>query len=155
MGSTLLTGATGFVGRQVLKVLLEKGDRVHVVARESSCSELAAEFPKIEKVISVNDVFGQSVQWWAKTCSGVDSIVHLAWYAEPGKYLYSPLNYRCLSGTLAMAEGALTAKVKHFVGVGTCFEYRMSTNVLRTDSPLDPDTPYSATKIATFQCLSQ
>lgn len=88
-------------------------------------------------------------------CEGIDAVAHLAWYAEPGRYLVSPRNLACLAGTIALAEGAIAAGVRRFLGVGTCFEYDLAAGHLSIDTPLKPSTPYAAAKAATFLALSQ
>lgn len=153
-GLVLLTGATGFVGRQVLKALLREGKPVRVVARPKSATKLEGT-AGIEQIISSPDLFGETADWWSETCRGVDTIVHVAWYAEPGKYLTSPKNLDCLSGTIALAQGAISANVRRFVGVGTCFEYDLSAGDLSTETPLDPTSPYAAAKAAAYLSLSQ
>jgi dTDP-6-deoxy-L-talose 4-dehydrogenase (NAD+) len=80
--------------------------------------------------------------------------VHLAWYAEPGQYLESPKNMDCLIGSLNLAKGAAEAGIKRFVGIGTCFEYDLTTNVLSVDTPLKPITPYADAKAALYLSLS-
>lgn len=153
-GLVLLTGATGFVGRQVLKALLREGRPVRIVARSGNVATLGA-MKGVEQVITTPDLFCETADWWAKTCKGVDTIVHVAWYAEPGKYLTSPQNLDCLSGTIALAQGAMRAHVRRFIGVGTCFEYDLSTGDLSTETPLDPTSPYAAAKTAAYLSLSQ
>lgn len=153
-GTTLLTGATGFVGRQVLRALGEKGVRVRVVVREGKQSQLAS-FECIESVVTTPDLFAESADWWASTCEGVDTLIHVAWYAEPGKYLQATQNLDCLMGTLQMAKGAAQAKVRRLVGIGTCFEYDLTGGVLSIDTPLQPLTPYAGAKAAAFMALSQ
>jgi nucleoside-diphosphate-sugar epimerase len=153
-GITLLTGATGFVGRQVLRALGAQGAQVRLVVREGRAN--AVEKPDcVERIISTSDLFDEPPAWWAETCDGVDTIVHVAWYAEPGKYLTSAKNLDCLAGTLAMAKGAGIADVRRFVGIGTCFEYRLTSDDLATTTPLDPTTPYAAAKAAAYMALSQ
>ena len=116
----LLTGATGFVGRQVLRALGERGCRVRPVVRIGKQERLARD-DAIETVVASSDIFAEGAAWWARTCSGADAVIHAAWYAEPGQYLQSPKNQECLSGTLRLAEGAVQAKIRRFVGIGTCF----------------------------------
>ena len=149
--SVLLTGATGFVGRQVLHSLAASGAKVRVVIRAGSESRLPDS--PIESIVVSDDIFTQSAVWWGKVCEGIDTVVHVAWYAEPGKYLQSPLNLNCLTGTLSLAQGAAQAKVRRFVGVGTCFEYELSTLPLAIDAPLRPLTPYAGAKAAAFMAL--
>lgn len=153
-GITLLTGATGFIGRQVLRALGEKGVRVRVVVRDGKQSQLATP-DGIETVVTTPDLFAQDADWWANVCKDIDTVIHVAWYAEPGKYLQSAKNLDCLTGTLQMAKGATQAGVKRFIGIGTCFEYDLTAGMLSIDTPLRPSTPYAGAKAAAFMALSQ
>jgi nucleoside-diphosphate-sugar epimerase len=154
MRTILLTGTTGFVGRQILKALSSTDITIVPVVRSGKESSLN-EFPNIERVISSPDIFAQDVEWWARQCTGVDIVIHSAWYAEPGKYLRSPLNTDCLIGSLNLAKGAVKAGVKRFVGIGTCFEYDLSAGVLSVDTPLKPLTTYAGAKAALYMGLVQ
>jgi nucleoside-diphosphate-sugar epimerase len=149
----LLTGATGFVGRQVHRALVDGGAAVRVVARDGRALPGDASRP-VEGIVTTPDLFAESADWWARTSGGVDTIVHAAWYAEPGKYLQSPLNMACLSGTLELAKGAVRAGVRRVVGIGSCAEYDMRAGVLTADTPLRPESPYAAAKAAVFVALS-
>ena len=153
-GITLLTGASGFVGRQVLRALSEKGTRIRVLVREGKQGQLER-LAGIESVVTTPDLFAESAVWWADVCKDIDTVIHVAWYAEPGKYLQSAKNLDCLMGTLQMAKGAAQAGVKRFVGIGTCFEYDLSGGLLSVDTPLLPLSPYAGAKAAAFMALSQ
>ncbi|MDB9752041.1 NAD(P)-dependent oxidoreductase [Gammaproteobacteria bacterium] len=153
-GIVLLTGATGFVGRQVLLALLERGIRVRVVVRSGKQNQFA-KLRGIEGVVSTRDLFAESAEWWVDVCKNIDTVIHVAWYAEPGKYLQSANNLDCLTGTLLMGKGAAQSGVRRFIGIGTCFEYELSGVALSIDTPLQPLTPYAGTKAAAFMALSQ
>jgi nucleoside-diphosphate-sugar epimerase len=153
-GLVLLTGATGFVGRQVLRSLAETGVRVRAVVREGKQDQLK-NLKAIERVVVTPDLFAENAAWWADVCTGIDSVIHVAWYAEPGKYLQSSKNLDCLSGTLCLAKGAAEAGVSRFIGIGTCFEYDLTKESLSVDTPLKPDTPYAGAKAAAFMALSK
>lgn len=153
-GVVLLTGATGFVGRQVLQALGECGMKVRVVLREGTQNRIAS-LEAIETVVTTQDLFAQNDAWWADTCRGVDTVIHAAWYAEPGKYLQSAKNLDCLTGTLHLAKGAARSNVRRFIGIGTCFEYDLTGGMLSVETPLRPLTPYAGAKAAAFMALSQ
>ncbi len=149
----LLTGAAGFVGRHLLRALGERGCRVRPVVREGKQAILARD-AAIETIVASRDIFAESAGWWARICHGVDTVIHAAWYAEPDRYLQSPKNQDCLSGTLRLAEGAAQAKVRRFVGIGTCFEYDLGAGRLSIETPLRPSTPYAQAKVDAFNALS-
>ena len=151
---TLLTGATGFVGRQVLRALGEKGIKVRLVVRNKRQIDFTNQ-DSLESVVISPDLFLEDASWWANACRGVDTVIHVAWYAETSKYLQSEKNLDCLIGTLQIAKGSVQAGVKRFLGVGTCFEYDMTTGLLSVDTPLHPLTTYAASKAAVFMALSQ
>ncbi len=153
-GLVLLTGATGFVGRQVLRALADRGVRVRAVVREGKQGQLG-NLECIETVITSPDIFAENAEWWADTCNGIDTVIHVAWYAEPGKYLQSDKNLDCLAGTLQLAKGGVKAGVKRFVGIGTCFEYDLAGGMLSVDTPLRPLTSYAGAKAAAYLALSQ
>lgn len=147
--TVLLTGATGFVGRQIHKALIRQGDRVRAVVRAGTAERLGWE----AQVVATPDLFAQGAPFWAQAAQGVDAVVHAAWIATPGLYLTSPQNLDCVRGTLALAQGIAAAGVSHFVGIGTCFEYALPGEQLTVDAPVRPDTLYATAKLATFQML--
>jgi nucleoside-diphosphate-sugar epimerase len=150
----LVTGATGFVGRQVLGYLAMQDVYLTVIVRDSKKS-LFTNNPAVQNVITTVDLFAETAEWWANILQGIDTVIHIAWYAEPGLYLNSSNNLDCLQGTLSMAKGAAQAGVRRFVGVGTCFEYDLSYGMLSTDTPLKPLTPYAGAKASAYMALSQ
>ena len=151
--TVLLTGGTGFVGRRLASQLTDRGFFIRHVVRKGRAGELPHD-GAIESIIETADLFAEPVERCAEMCQGVDTVVHAAWYAEPGHYLVSDQNFACLTGSLNLGRGAAIAGVRRFVGIGTCFEYDTSAGTLSTSTPLKPTTPYAATKAATFMILS-
>jgi nucleoside-diphosphate-sugar epimerase len=150
----LVTGATGFVGRHVLDTLAATDCRLRLIVREGKQTQVSPA-AAIETVVTTPDIWAEPAAWWEDACRGIDTVIHIAWYAEPGKYLQSPKNLDCLVGTLRLAQAASRAKVRRFVGIGTCFEYDLSAGRLTVDTPLRPATPYAGAKAAAFMALSQ
>jgi nucleoside-diphosphate-sugar epimerase len=153
-GTVLLTGATGFVGRQVLQELAQRGRAVRLVVRPGKQVQPSAA-AAVESLLTTPDLFQENAGWWERACQGIDTLIHLAWYAEPGKYLESPLNLDCLSGTLEIARGAARAGVRRWIGCGTCFEYDLSAGLLTPETPLRPLTAYAAAKAAAYMALER
>ena len=123
------------------------------MVREHTRTRLASH-GVIESVVTTPDLFAESREWWVEVCQGIDTLVHVAWYAEPGLYLRSTKNLDCLIGTLQIAAAAAQAGVRRFVGVGTCLEYDLSGGQLSINTPLRPLTPYAGAKAAAFTALS-
>ncbi len=146
-----VTGATGFVGRSVLAALETTGVQVKPIIRSGARDRLPTQG---HQVVTTEDLFQETDDWWTRSLDGVDTIIHCAWYAEPGRYLNSATNLQCLTGTLELAKGAARAGVRRLVGIGTCFEYDLSQPVLTTKTPLRPESLYASTKAATFLALT-
>ncbi|MCF8196772.1 MAG: NAD-dependent epimerase/dehydratase family protein, partial [Polynucleobacter sp.] len=149
----LITGATGFVGRQVLKYLATEDVLVTLVVRDGN-EALFANNSVVESIILTQDIFAETVGWWANVLNGVDTVIHLAWYVQPREYLNAPQNIDCLLGTLNLAKGAAIAGVRRFIGIGTCLEYDLSGGVLTLETRLKPLTPYASAKVALYIALS-
>lgn len=149
----LATGGTGFVGRALLTELAARGIAVHAVVRTGTADRLPA--GTAERVVETEDVFDETPQWWSERLAGVDMAIHAAWCAEPGRYLTDPRNLDCLTGTISLARGAAAAGLGRLVGIGSCFEYDLTSGLLSPDTRLDPKTPYAAAKAAACMVLGQ
>jgi nucleoside-diphosphate-sugar epimerase len=154
MSLVLVTGASGFVGRHVLAILRAGGVPLRLVTRPHRAEFLSNACPEAQLLLSP-DLFLEDRLWWTAACTGVDTVLHLAWHAEPKTYLTSPLNLACLKGSIDLAQGALAAGVRRFMGIGTCAEYDLTDGSLYPDSPLRPTNLYAAAKAGLFQTLSQ
>lgn len=145
----LLTGATGFVGEQILSALKNRGHFVRAISRKERASGLADEY------IQTKDVFAEPVEWWEKRLIDIDTVIHAAWYVEHGKYLYAQENFHCLEGSLRLLEAFEKSSAMHFAGVGTCFEYDLDRELLSIDTKLKPVTPYAEAKVKLFEALKE
>jgi len=150
----LVTGALGFVGRHVISSLLPKDCSLRLIVREDREFEVLSMWPDAE-VVETKDMFCESSGWWELQCENVDIVLHLAWFTEVGQYLGSSKNLDCLVGSLNLACAAVKARVSHFVGIGTCFEYDLTMGVLSINTPLKPTTIYAASKVALYLTLEK
>ena len=149
MKRILITGGTGFVGRQVVRSLSKKDVEMTLVVR-SGKEKAVKDIACVKKIITSQDIFVENRHWWANACKGIDIVIHAAWHVEPGQYLESEKNVDCLIGSLELVRGAACAKVARFIGVGTCFEYELSESRLSIQTPLKPLTTYAAAKTSLF-----
>jgi dTDP-6-deoxy-L-talose 4-dehydrogenase (NAD+) len=150
----LITGASGFVGRQVLRALENEYIDIILIIREKNKNKFINQ-KNICKIIITSDLFSETEKWWVNTLNNIDTVIHLAWYVEPKEYLKSLKNIDCLQGTINIAKAAICAKVRRFIGIGTCFEYESCNENLTVKNNLYPTTPYAASKVAAYWALSQ
>lgn len=138
----LLTGASGFLGRYVLDGLRQHSIATAMVGRQQAPDSAFAEF--IEADLLATQDFAALVK-----ASGATHLLHLAWYAEHGKYWTSPLNLRWVEATTRLVEAFCKAGGQQVVVAGTCAEYDWSHGYCREDStPLNPATLYGTAKDA-------
>ena len=150
--TVLLTGATGFVGRQVLRALPERNISVRVIVRTGR--EHTFEPHGLDRIFATEDLFAERPDWFETVLRGIHTVVHTAWYTNPADYLVASENLSCLSGTLELARRAAAAGVHRYIGIGTCFEYDLSAGLLSIDTPLRPVSPYAGAKAAAYLALS-
>lgn len=137
----LVTGASGFIGYHCLAPLVAKG--YDVIAVYS--------FSAPEPVNGVTWVKADLLD--PKAVSGLmariapASLLHAAWYVEPGKLISSPLNLDWCAATLKLVRDFREAGGQRCVVVGSGYEYDWAKGICREDdTPLVPDTLYGAAK---------
>ena len=136
----LLTGASGFLGRYVLDSLRRQNIETVIVGRQPVPDNTFANFIKADLLTTPD------FSWLVKDAKATH-LLHLAWYAEHGKYWTSPLNLRWVEATTRLVEEFCKAGGKQVVIAGTCAEYDWSHGYCREDStPLNPATLYGTAK---------
>jgi nucleoside-diphosphate-sugar epimerase len=137
----LVTGASGFIGKHVMPLLLDRGFEVHAVAREAAAG--SSPDVKWHQADLLAPGAGSDI---AKVVEP-DSVLHLAWCAQPKTYLTSPDNERWLRATEELVDASLAAGATRFVGLGTVLEYDLSAGICdEAATPAQPDTPYGIAK---------
>ncbi len=141
----LVTGASGFVGSRTLAPLLAAGHEVHAVART-----LQPGAGEDTVVWHEADLLDASAVTALLEESRPQSLLHLAWYAEPGLYWRSPQNLAWVSATLALLREFSEAGGERAVLAGTCAEYDWSKGglLIEASTPVAPATLYGTCKHA-------
>lgn len=140
----LITGASGFIGRHLLHLLAAQNAELHAV-QLSGCPATGAEVHWHQIDLLQSDAAAALIALIEPT-----HLVHLAWYAEPGKYWTSPLNLRWLEATTRLVEAFCLGGGTRMVMAGTCAEYDWNCGYCREETtPLRPATLYGVAKDAT------
>jgi nucleoside-diphosphate-sugar epimerase len=148
----LLTGATGFVGSHVARVLLAQGHEVHAPVRPSSQRARIADIERDLRLIAHDLLVDEPA---ALASHKPELCIHAAWYAEPGRYLSAPVNVDFMAASARLALTLAEAGCRRFIGVGTCFEYDVSHGRLTETTPTRPRHLYSAAKLSVALLLEQ
>ena len=149
----LVTGATGFVGRALVPVLIAAGHVVAVQVRKTPA-------PAFMEGVTVHEVpdIGPDTDWNG-VLSGVDAVVHLAGRVHvmteqiaDGQAEFNRIN---AAGTEQLARAAAAEDVKRFIYMSTVKvmgEKTLGAPFSETDTP-DPGDAYGASKLAGEQAL--
>jgi dihydroflavonol-4-reductase len=112
--TTLVTGATGFVGSHVVRHLVERGEGVRALVRASSRRDLLAGLPVEFVEGDLRDAASLE-----RACAGVRRVYHVAadyrlWAADPREIYESNV-----TGTRNLLEAARRSGVERFVYTST------------------------------------
>jgi nucleoside-diphosphate-sugar epimerase len=138
----LVTGATGVLGRHALAPLLERDYEVHAVGHNDVPSSTQVEWHRCDLLDSTAT---------RKLIENVrpTHLLHLAWYAEHGRFWSSPLNLVWVAASLVLLRAFEERGGERAVLAGTCAEYKWSGEVCRENAtPLEPATLYGTSKNA-------
>ena len=149
MKNILITGATGVVGLPLRALLAERGIPARLILRKKTS------LFKNETAVFTNDFFNESPDFFENALNNIQSVIHLAWYTEHGKYQHSNLNSVCKNASFEFAKMALKNNVEHFIGIGTCYEYQKQKEPLDISTPLKPFTPYGKAKAELYFLLNE
>lgn len=142
MNRVLVTGATGFIGRGTLEPLVQAGMEVHAVTSRAAPADSPAGVHW-----HVADLLGPGAEAEVAAVQATH-LLHLAWYAEPGRFWRSPDNLEWVAASLRLIRAFAEAGGRRLVVAGTCAEYEWSDDTMCVENrtPTRPATLYGAAK---------
>jgi dTDP-glucose 4,6-dehydratase len=150
----LVTGAGGFIGGHLVERLVRDGAKVRALVRYNSRNERGTlDWMAPEAVRDVDVVLGdlRDAESVARAVEGTEVVFHLgAQIAIPYSYV-NPRDYveTNVTGTLNVALAAQAHGVERVVQTSTSEVYGTARQVpITEDHPLEPGSPYAATKVA-------
>lgn len=145
----LVTGGTGFIGKNTLTPLLNKDFEVHVTTSKPTLS-----LPKNIFLHSVDLLNCEEHHNLIKQIQPTH-LLHTAWYTENGKFWDAPENVFWLKATISLAQAFFQEGGLRFVGLGTCAEYDWEEGICIEGKTKElPTSLYGKIKKSTFECLN-
>jgi len=144
----LITGATGFVGANLLRRLVELGKEVHILVRKS------ADTWRINDIISrvavhtadLNDFQGlKAVVTAVRPEIIYHCAVHGGYSFQQDPFAIAQTNF---TGTLNLLQALADVKFHCFVNTGSSGEYGTKNHPMGENDLLEPSTVYGVTKAA-------
>ena len=148
----LVTGAGGFVGAAVVKTAIAAGHEVIGIVRNDSC-RLA---PLLDRVsVQRADLSDAAHVATLLRAAMPDIVIHLAWEGVGGALRSGDIQFDNIRSTLSLADAAIAAGARKFVGIGSQAEYgRYDRRLVETDLPR-PTMLYGAAKLAAHHLVAQ
>jgi dihydroflavonol-4-reductase len=130
-GLTLVTGATGLLGNNVVRMLLDRGAAVRVLARDTSD-------PRALEGLDLQIVRGDvcDAESVGRACDGAARVIHAAAYVQIGRAHLDRHRRVNVEGTRHVAESARSVGAR-MVHVSSCD----AVGIISPDEPADEETP--------------
>ena len=146
-----VTGATGFIGKYLIKRLINVKCNIYAIDRKVNYKSINSNsvnwIPKGLEDLNLNDF------------KNIHTVIHLAAVGvSPQKASTKDLEFLNVYQSLRLIELAEKAGVKRFIAAGTCLEYGKESDnwdYIPPNAKLKPVCPYSRSKAKCFKLLNQ
>jgi nucleoside-diphosphate-sugar epimerase len=143
MKRVLVTGATGFIGRQCLSSLLNRGYEVYACSLHSPGTVRTDVHWLHTDLLDPSD----GAEWLSRVRP--THLLHLAWYVIPGKWATSLENFLWVQASLRLLRQFADIGGQRVVMAGSCAEYDWNYGFCTEDTtPTNPGTVYGICKNA-------
>jgi nucleoside-diphosphate-sugar epimerase len=148
LGTYLVTGAAGFIGRSIAAALLARGDSVRGIDNLSTGKR--ANLVGLEAMdFIVGDLSNPAV--CERACKGIEIVFHEAALASVPRSVSDPVttNLHCVTATLNLLVAARAAGVRRVIYAGSSSAYGDTPTLPKHESMLpNPISPYAVAKLA-------
>lgn len=145
MARALVTGASGFIGSNLVRALLSRGDEVHACMRTSTNWRLADIENKL--ALHIVDMTDEESVRGVVEVTRPEIVFHLAHYGgNRGETDKGTIHAVIEGGTRALYKAIESVGICPVVHAGSSSEYGPKKEAMREDMPLEPDTAYGAAK---------
>ena len=144
----LLTGASGFVGRQTIGPLLDLSYEVHAVG--NTVTDPRARWYRA-------DLLDQATRRQLVAAVRPHAVLHCAWVTQHRAFWTSPANLDWVAASLDLARSAAEQGARRVLMVGSCAEYDWGapqTLPWREDDPWRPTSLYGTAKDALHRVMT-
>ncbi|MGB3209933.1 MAG: NAD(P)-dependent oxidoreductase [Desulforhopalus sp.] len=151
MKRVLLTGATGFIGRHCLPLLLEKGFEVYAV---TSKLPVVSDDPRVHWISSNLLEEGGVARLFRE--NSYSHLLHFAWFVVPGECYTSLENFRWVETSLQLLRTFTEKGGRRAVFAGSCAEYDWRYGFCSERlTPLKPLSTYGICKKALQEMFTE
>ena len=153
MGTYLVTGAAGFIGRSIAAALLARGESVRGIDNLSTGKR--ANLVGLEAMdFIVGDLSNPAA--CERACKGVETVFHEAALASVPRSVADPVstNLHCVTATLNLLVAARAAGVRRVIYAGSSSAYGDTPTLPKHEAMLpNPISPYAVAKLAGEQYM--
>lgn len=148
MKRIVVTGATSMIGVALIEECLRHDIEIYAVVRSSSGK--AGRLPFSDKIHLTDCSLEDLPDLPGRIPGGCDTFYHIAWgNTGEARNKSTELQSRNIFYTLQAVRAAAELGCRRFIGAGSQAEYGpMDVEKISPDSPVNPSTPYGASKLA-------
>ena len=148
MKKIVVTGATSMIGTALIEECVKNNIEVYAVVRKSSGRQ--NRLPKNELIHLIDSSLETLEQLPGLIPESCDTFYHIAWgNTGENRNRSTELQSRNIYYTMEAVKAAHVLGCKRFIGAGSQAEYGpMDIDKISPDSPVNPTTPYGASKLA-------
>ena len=137
----LVTGASGFIGSNLIDQLLKQNYDISIITRKLNNIK-KFNWPSKVKVYEKN-LLSLSKEDYEELSSN-DVVVHLAWDGLPN--YHDKIHQQNYKTSFEFIKNLINSGIKHILITGTCFEYGMQNGCLKEEDKTFPTNNYGIAK---------